>query len=176
MSCSVKGTSIEALHNLTVGTNIMSQLIAETLLGNMQLIPIDKLLKSPLGLIFECRGIARAVPIKINETEVFLDFHIYAILDFDLLIGYLLEKLLKEKPSHGSLDEKLGTTASTTPIPCPKSPKAKQQPIHNPFEEVKFTSLFISPKLAYETELSSSPSLKLEPCPSGHQNIVLDSG
>jgi len=59
--------------------------------------------------------------IEINETEVHLDFHIYAILDFDLLIGYPLEKLFQEKSSHGSLDEKLGTTTSSTPIPCPKS-------------------------------------------------------
>jgi hypothetical protein len=41
MSCSLKGTSIEALHNLTVGTNIISQFLAETLLGNMLLVPTD---------------------------------------------------------------------------------------------------------------------------------------
>jgi hypothetical protein len=33
---------------------------------------------------------------KIHETEVYLDFHIYAILDFDLLLGYPLEKLFKK--------------------------------------------------------------------------------
>jgi hypothetical protein len=53
-----------------------------------------------------------------------LDFHIYAILDFDLLIGYQLAKLFKEKPSYGSLDEKLGTTTFATPT-CPESSKAK---------------------------------------------------
>ena len=88
MSCPLRGTSIEALHNLTVGTNIMSQFLAETLLGDMLLVPTDKLFKSPSGLIFECYGIARAVPIEINKPEVHLDFHIYANLDFDLLIGY----------------------------------------------------------------------------------------
>jgi hypothetical protein len=51
-SCSLKGTSIEALHNLTVGTNIMSQFLAETYLGNMLLVQTDKLFKSPLGLFF----------------------------------------------------------------------------------------------------------------------------
>jgi hypothetical protein len=40
---------------------------------------------------------------EIHETKVCLDFHIYAILDFDLLIGYPLEKLFKEKPSHGTI-------------------------------------------------------------------------
>jgi hypothetical protein len=81
---------------------------------------------------------------------------------------------LKEKPSHGGLDEKLGTTASATPIFCSKSPKAKQQPNHNPFEEVKFISPFVSPKLAYETERASSPSLEPKPCPSGYPNTILE--
>ena len=107
------------------------------------------------------------MPVIIDETEVHLDFHIYAILEFDILIGYPLENLIQEKPSHGGLDEKLGTTASTTPIPFPESPKAKQQPNHNPFEEVKFISPFISPKLSYETKRSSSPLLEIKQCPSG---------
>ena len=110
----------------------------------------------------------------INEIEVFIDFHIYAILEFELLIGHPLDKLFQEKPSHGGLNEKLGTTASAISIPCPESPKVKQQPNHNPFEEVKFISPFVSPKLAYETEQSSSPSLEPKPCPIGHPNIVLN--
>ena len=103
-----------------------------------------------------------------------MDFHIYAILEFDILIGYPLENLIQEKSSHGGLDEKLGTTASAIPIPCPESPKVKQQPKHNPFEEVKFLSLFISPKLSYETEQSSSPLLEPEPYPSGFPNTILE--
>jgi hypothetical protein len=121
-----------------------------------------------------CCEIARDVPVIINKIKVFIDFHIYAILEFDILIGYPLKNLIQEKPSHGGLDEKLGTTASVTPTPCPESPKAKQQPNHNPFEEVKFISLFVSPKLAYETERSSSPSLKPKPCPSSKPNVVLN--
>jgi hypothetical protein len=69
----------------------------------------------------------------------------------------------------------LRTTASATPIPYPESSKAKQQPNHNPFEEVKFVSPFISPKLACETECIPSPSLEPKSCPSGHPNVVLDS-
>ena len=102
----IKGTSIEALHNPTVGTNIMLEFLAKNLLGNMPLILTNKLFKSPSGLIFECSGIVRDVPIEINGTEIHLDFHIFAILDFELLIGYPLEKLFQEKPSHGSLDKK----------------------------------------------------------------------
>jgi hypothetical protein len=91
----------------------------------MPLVPTNKLFKSPLGLFFKCCGIARAVPITIDKIEVFIDFHIYTILKFDLLIGYPLENLIQEKPSHRSLDEKLGTVASATPISCPENLVAK---------------------------------------------------
>jgi hypothetical protein len=58
----------------------MSEFLVKNLLGNMSLVPTNKLFKSPIGLIFECCGIVRAVPIEIDETEVHLDFHIYASL------------------------------------------------------------------------------------------------
>jgi hypothetical protein len=76
-----------------------------------------------LGLIFECRGIATAVPIIIDKTEVRLDVHIYPIIDFNLLLGFPLEELLGT--SQGSLDEKLRKTASATF--CLKNPLAKPQ-------------------------------------------------
>ena len=37
-------------------------------------------------------GIARDVPFSIDKLEVHLDFYIYDILDFDLLLGLPLEK------------------------------------------------------------------------------------
>ena len=43
---------------------------------------INKLFKSPLGLFFECCGIARAVLVIINENEDHIDLHIFAILEF----------------------------------------------------------------------------------------------
>jgi len=175
----LRGTVIEALHNPTVGTNIKLEFLAETLLGNKPLVPTNKLFKSPLGLLFECRGIARAVPIKIDKIEVHLDFHIFAILDFDLFIGYPNEKHCQQKLSHGSLNEKLGKTAFATPIFHLQIPMVKHHPNHDSFEEVKFVSLFVSPELSShpcEIEHPSSPLLELKPCPSSHQNIILDGG
>jgi hypothetical protein len=99
---SLRGTNLEALHNPTVGTSIMSEFLAKHLLGNMPLVPTNKLFKSPSGLFFECCGIARAVPITIDEIEVFIDFHMYAILEFDLLIGHPLENLIQEKLPLGA--------------------------------------------------------------------------
>jgi len=146
----------------------MSEFLAKTLLGKMPLVSTNKLFKNLSGLIFECCGIARAVPIIIDKTKVHLDFYIFAILEFDLLIGYLLDKLIQEKPSYGGLDEKLGETAFAIPIFHPEVPMAKQHPNHDQFEEVKFISSFVSHP--YEAEHPSSPSLEPKPCPSGHPN------
>ena len=60
-------------------------------------------------------GITRDVPIIIVKSKVRLDFHIYDIVDFDLLLGLQLEKLLA---SHGSLDEKLRETGSASATTC----------------------------------------------------------
>jgi hypothetical protein len=114
------------------------------------------------------------VPITIDKTEVHLDFHIYAILEFDLLIGHPHEKLFQEKPFYGGLDEKLGTTASATPIPCPEHSMMKHLPNRNLFKEAKFISPFVSAKLTYEIECIPLPSLKPKSCPSGKPSVVLD--
>ena len=53
---------------------------------------------------------------------------------------------------------------------------AEHYPNHNLSEEVKFISPFISPRLSSETERPSPTSLEPKPCPSSHQNVVLDSG
>jgi hypothetical protein len=74
------------------------------------------------------------VPIKIDKIEVQLEFHIYPILNFDLLIGYPLEKLLQVKSSQGSYNNEFGKTAFTTPISCPEIPMAKHHLNHDLLE------------------------------------------
>jgi hypothetical protein len=60
ITCSLRGTTVEALHNPTVETNIMSEFLAEALLGKMPLVSTNKLFRSPLGLFFrvlwDCKG------------------------------------------------------------------------------------------------------------------------
>jgi hypothetical protein len=72
----------------------------------------------------------------------------------DLLIGCPFEMLFHKKPTHGSLNEEFGKTASAA------------HPNNDPFEEVKFVTPFVP----------SSPSLELEQCPPGHPNDILNSG
>src|SRR6185437_15921183 len=115
ITCSMKEKIIEALHDLAVEVCILPECLLDTLMGNKPLTPTDKYFKSPSGLYFECWGIARDVPITIDKIEMHLDFYIYDILDFDLILGLPLEKLLA---SHGSLDEKLKETGSAIATPC----------------------------------------------------------
>jgi hypothetical protein len=140
--CSIKGTIIEALHDPTVEASIMSEFLAKTLLGNMPLAMTDRLFTSPSRLIFECRGIATAMPIIMEKTEVRFDIHIYPIIDFDLLLGYPLQKLLTT--SEGSLDKKLTEIASATATSCLENPMVKSHPKQNPLEIVMRVSPFIS--------------------------------
>jgi hypothetical protein len=147
--CSIRRSAIEALQNPTAKACIMSEFLTDTFIGRMPLVLTDRLFKSPLGLIFECRGIARAVSIKIDKIKVQLDFHIYPILNFDLLIGQPLEKFLEKKSSQWSLNNEFKKTAFTTPISYPEIPMAKHHPGHDLLVEVKFISPFVSPKCIF---------------------------
>ncbi|RLN24465.1 hypothetical protein C2845_PM07G10630 [Panicum miliaceum] len=110
--CSIREIIVEAHLNPLMEVNIMPWHLAYILLGDVTLKPFDKLIKScPFGDILECRGVAGAVMLSIDKIEVNLDFHIFDILDLDLLLGYPLEKLL-DTP-QGSLDEKLRESVST---------------------------------------------------------------
>ena len=83
---------VEALQDPVAEVCIILKCLMNTLVGNKPLTPTDKYCKSLFRLFFECRGIARDVPIIIDKIEVRLDFHIYDNIDFDLLQGYPLEK------------------------------------------------------------------------------------
>ena len=82
------------------------------------------------------------MPLTLDKIEVHLDFHIFDILDFDLLLGYPLEKLLT--PYHGSLDELLRETASSTATSCSENLLAKHSPKQDSLEEMMHTSPFVS--------------------------------
>ena len=85
----------------------------------------------------DCKGLS----ITIDKIEMHLDFYIYDILDFDLILGLSLEKLLA---SHGSLDEKLRETGSATATRHQENLLAKPLPEQNLLEEMMYTSPFIS--------------------------------
>ena len=96
------------------------------------------------------------MPITIDKVEVCLDFHTFDILDFDLLLGYPLEKYFT---SQGSLDEMLRESASDTAISCSENLLAK------PFPEQNLLKMMVQ---------TSSFSIESEPLPSSPHCVVLD--
>jgi len=137
---SIRGTTVEAHINPIMEVNVLPWHLAYTLLGNVTLRPSDMLLRScPLGHILKCRRITSAVPLIVDKIEVNLDFHIFNILDFDLLQGSPFEKLLI---SHRNLDKKLRKTASAT-VSCLENSMAKHFPEPNPLDEMMHESPFI---------------------------------
>ena len=74
----------------------MSKPFAYTLPRNMQLTPTTKLLKSLSGQILPSEGIFHFIPIKVDETKVYISFYVFGIWEFNLLIGHPIERLLLE--------------------------------------------------------------------------------
>jgi len=122
------------------------------------------------------------VPITIEKSEVYLDFHIYDILDFDLFIGYPLEISLTSHQE--SLAGLLREIAFATATPHSENLLAKPIPEQNPLKEMMHTSPFISSEPVLlgvlesseefdsedslhfcEDERSSSPLTEFEPLP-----------
>ena len=79
------------------------------------------------------------MPLIVDKIEVNLDFHIFDILNFDLLLGSPFEKLLI---SQGSLDKKLRKTASAT-VSCLENSMVEHFPEPNPLKEMMHESRFI---------------------------------
>jgi len=87
------------------------------------------------------------VPVTIDKIEVNLDFHIFDILNFDLLIGYPLKNI--HQSPQGSL-HKLGEMTSASPClenslakPCPK-----QKPLKEMYEQISSSSIEFEPLLS----------------------------
>jgi hypothetical protein len=94
--CQINKDSFDALYISVVGVNIMSLIFAYDLLKDMPLAPTTKLLKSLLGHIVPSLGILCALPILVNGTKVHLNFYIFDVMEFNLLIGQPIERLIHE--------------------------------------------------------------------------------
>jgi hypothetical protein len=94
--CQIHKASFDAFYNPIVGVNIMSKYFAHILPKNFQLTPTTKFLKSLSGQILPSEGIFQLIPIKVDETKVYLSFYVFNIWEFDLLIEHPIERLLHE--------------------------------------------------------------------------------
>jgi hypothetical protein len=139
--CQIRGYAREVHYNPYVGINIISKDLADILYPDTSLTPSQKLLQGPTGFILESHGVLRAIPVRINNSEICLDFHIYDIPEVPLLIGRPIMKLLQEEPLRGQLDFKVGNSTMTIPLDRSINTMVEPRPKQDPIEEVLMTSL-----------------------------------
>jgi hypothetical protein len=172
-----------------MGINIMSAFFAHDLLEYMPLTLTIKLLKSPSGHILPSLGILYVLPIQVKETQVHMSFYIFDIIEFDLLIGQPIERLIQEGQT-GKLNICLGKSLKL-PISISHSLNTESEPCPepNPMEKVNVASLealiepnlekdaqlfieeeedhFVLPKPLDPFEKIPKPPIELKPLPSG---------
>ena len=106
--CRVSRTMVDGVYNPLVGANIMSLTLARSILGKVPLIPTTRTLRYKENVNLECEGVAANVTIYYADVGARLNFYIFDIQDFDLLIGYPVERLFVDTLLSGTLDVKLG--------------------------------------------------------------------
>ena len=94
--CTIRGTPVNTLYSPTIGANIISGESAFYLLRDVPLVCTDKTFRTSSGEILKGGGILQNVSIRHEDIDVILDFHIFDVQDFDLLIGHPIEKLLMD--------------------------------------------------------------------------------
>lgn len=92
--CNLEGNTVGILYSPTVGVNLVSESFTFAYLS-------DKAIT--LMKLIEGFGIVQDVSVQYNDKEAILDFHVFEIQDFDVLIGHPIKKLLINCPRLGSL-------------------------------------------------------------------------
>jgi hypothetical protein len=138
--CQINKAPFDAFYNPIVGVNIMYASFAHDLLKNMPLALTTKLLKRLSGHIVPSLGILCALPILVNRTKVQLNFYIFDVMEFDLLIGQPIERLIQEG-QIGKLHIRLEKNFKLSiPITHSLNTETKPIPEEDPMEEVKVVS------------------------------------
>ena len=135
--------------------------------------------------------------IRHEDAEVILDFRIFDIQDFDLLVGQPIEKFLTNALTQNKLEVHPGK--ETISVQIAKATNSMTEPSldSEPIEEVKGILLIDSPKsllekdveefikeedeptepiYIYISEFETAPRhpIEFEPLPSGLEKVVLD--
>jgi hypothetical protein len=146
ITCLIGGNLVRALYNPSVGANIMSATFAFDCLGDRPLEPTVKTFRISTNSTTEGLGIISGVPIwHNNSVEVILDFHVFDISYFDILISHPIEKLL-DAPETGVLNLKIGRITTSVPMLQSTNFSTKSLPVPEPIEEVMAISPFEPPE------------------------------
>ena len=106
----------------------MSPSYAHAYFGNEPLAPTNKTLRLAPRSSLESKGVLHGIHLHLDNTILALDFHVFDIQDFDVLIGHPLEKLFLDPPKIGDLDIKLGRDTFMIPITRFKNSVAESLP------------------------------------------------
>ena len=68
------------------------------------MVQTDKTFQTPSGEILGAYGTLQNVSIRHEDIEVILDFHIFDVQDFDLLVGQPIEKFLMNALTQNKLE------------------------------------------------------------------------
>jgi hypothetical protein len=116
LQCFIQGFVATALYNPTVVVNSISASFALDHLGENYFFPTMKTFRiSPLSII-EGLGIIHDVPVWHKDVKIAVDFHVFEVQDFDVLIGHPVEKLFLEVSPLEILDVTLGGRIYSMPI------------------------------------------------------------
>ena len=124
----IQGTAISVLYSPMVGANIMSASFALSYLSENPLLPTLRSLWTGTHSTIEGIGILHNVPVWYEKVEIALDFHVFEVQDFDILIGHPVEKLFQNISPLGTLDVTLRGRALSLPILRSKDSLAESIP------------------------------------------------
>ena len=144
IQCSIGKTSVDVLYNPTVGANLMSTSFVHTYFSDDAITSTIKTCRIASHFRLEGLGVLHNISLYRSDNEVPLDFHVFDIQNFDILIGHPLEKLFFDLPKIGDLDVKLGRDTFSIPITRAKNLVAESLPYFNvPKEVMSFYPLIL---------------------------------
>jgi len=150
LSCTIKGTQVDTLYSPTVGANIISSECAFRHLRDEPLVQTDKTFQTSFGEILEACGTLQNVSIRHEDVEIILDFHMFDVQDFDLLIGQSIEKFLTDAPTQNKLEVHQGKETIYVQIARATNSMTEPSLDFEPIKEVKGILLVDSPESPYE--------------------------
>jgi len=152
IQCQIYRTTVDVLYNPTIEANLMSTSVAQTYLGAKPLASTNKSLRvAPCSNLEGC-GILHHITVHHNNVETVLDFHVFDIHDFNIMIGHPLENFFIEPPTSGDLDIKFGRDTFFIPITHAKNSVAESLPYSKLPKEVMSVSPFESLESALEKD------------------------
>ena len=96
----MKGTQVDTLYSPIVRANIISSECTFLHLGDEPLVQTDKTFQTSSGEFLEAYGTLQNVSIRHEDIEIILEFHIFNVHDFDLLVGQPIVKFLTNAPTQ----------------------------------------------------------------------------